>query len=74
LGQFVQTGRAQNAADARDALIILLRLFQSEFFIGVRNHGAEFEDHELLSKSPPPLLAVKDRAAVFELDGEQSKT
>ena len=70
LGQFVQTSRAQHVADARDALIILFRLFQSEFQIGVRNHGAEFENHEPLSESSPPLLAVKDRATVIELDGE----
>src|SRR5215468_11780524 len=70
LWQFVQTGRAENAPHARDALIILLRLSQSEFFIGVRNHGAEFENHELLSKPTPPLLAVKDRASVFEPDGD----
>src|SRR5262245_31556306 len=35
LRQFVQAARAQNASDACDALIVLLSLFQPEFFIGV---------------------------------------
>src|SRR5262245_1122572 len=65
LRKFVHAARAQKASDAGNALIILLGLFQSEFFVGVRNHCAELENHELLSESPPTPLAVKDRAAVF---------
>src|SRR5262245_17356466 len=70
LRQFVHAARAQNASHAGNALIILLSLFQPEFFVGVRNHCAELENHELLSESPPPPLAVEDRAAVFELNGD----
>src|SRR5262245_2445653 len=70
LRQFVQAAGAQNAAHARNTMIVHHRLFQPIFFIGVRNHCAEFENHELLSEPPPPLLPVKDRAAVFDLDGD----
>src|SRR5512145_829551 len=64
LRQFVQAEGAEKAPYTRDAMIVLLRLFQSEFFVGIWNHCAEFKNHELLSKSPPPLLAVKNRAPV----------
>src|SRR5262245_27878104 len=63
LRQFVHAAPAKNASHASNALVILLRLSQPELFVGVRNHCAELENHELLSKSPPPPLAVEDRAA-----------
>src|SRR5262245_30681152 len=42
LRQFVQAGRSEDASYARDAMIVHLRLFQTVFFIGVRNHRPEF--------------------------------
>src|SRR5215510_5580087 len=65
LRQLVQSGCTQNPSHARDAPIVHFRLFQSEFFIGVRYHRTEFQNHKLIPESSPALLTVKDRAAIF---------
>src|SRR5215510_3414474 len=69
LRQLIQAGCTQNPTHTRDSPIVFLSLFQSVYFIGVRYHRAEFQNHKLFTKSSPTLLTVKDRAAVFELNG-----
>src|SRR5262245_11519618 len=49
LRQFVHAASAKNASHAGNALIILLRLSQPELFVGIRDHCAKLENHELLS-------------------------
>src|SRR5215813_4692824 len=73
LRQFVQSGRSQDAPHTSDALIILPGGSQPKFLIGIRYHCSKFQDLKFFSEPPPPLLAIEDGAAVFELNGDRDE-
>ena len=71
LGQLIQTAFSDNAADGRDARVILAGGEACDaVLLGVDTHGTELDDLEYLSVYRESLLLIEHGAAVIDLDGD----
>src|SRR4249920_797080 len=73
LRQFVHCRRAHEAADARDAGIVLRRLYRARARLGIGNHRSKLQRIERPSLEADARLPKEHRPAILQLDdrGEQ---
>ena len=72
LGQFIQLGLAQKAADPGDARILVFGQRHAHV-VGIDDHGPEFPDAERLPELADPGLPVEDGTPASELDQQANQ-
>ncbi len=69
LRQLIDAAGPNDAADSRDAVVLLSCRVRLAVLLRILDHGAELQNGEALSADGTALLAVEHRSAVLELDG-----
>ncbi len=69
LRQFIQGTPAQEAADPGDPLVRIIKEMCSLILGGIRPHGSELEDIEMLLMDTDPFLPEEDWSPAVESDG-----